>query len=148
MSRKPSKDIPACPHCGRTHVIKNGRKDGKQRYRCLHCRRSFGPTYGTPLYGLHNSAEEVAHALLVVMRRGSLSAAEEVTGHKYETIGSWLRRAGDHAEAITQALVFDLPLTEVEVDAFWSFVKKSVQMLATPNSPAIRRKAWARAGAV
>lgn len=25
------------------------------------------------------------------MRRGSLRAAEEITGHKYETIGRWLR---------------------------------------------------------
>ena len=35
------------------------------------------------------------------MRRGSLNAAEEITGHKYETLGDWLRRAAAHAEAIT-----------------------------------------------
>ena len=28
-------------------------------------------------------------------------AAEEITGHKYETIGEWLRRASEHAEALT-----------------------------------------------
>jgi hypothetical protein len=95
------------------------------------------------LYGLHTSAQEIARTLLVVMRRGSLSAAEEVTGHKYETIGDWLRRAAFHAEAITQALVADLSLSEVEVDAFWSFVKKSVAQLSTP---AVRRPGWANAG--
>jgi len=63
----------------------------------------------------------VAHTLLVVMRRGSLSAAEEITGHKYETIGRWLRMAAQHA---TEVLVHDLHLSEVEVDAFCSFVKK------------------------
>jgi len=72
---------------------------------------------------------EVARSLLVVMRRGSLSAAEEITGHKYETIGRWLRAAAQQAEVITEVLVRDLHLTGVEVDAFWSFVKKSVQML-------------------
>jgi hypothetical protein len=36
----------------------------------------------------------VARTLLVVMRRGSLSAAEEITGHKYETIG---QMAAQHA---------------------------------------------------
>ena len=144
MARIPSKDNPFCPHCGGRHVIKNGHKDGKQRFRCRDCHRSFGPTFGTPLYGLHNSAAEVARCLLVVMRRGSLSAAEEITSHKYETIGTWLRRAGDHAEAISQALVSDLHLCEVEVDAFWSFVKKSVQTLQTPRNKAVRRKAWAK----
>ena len=45
------------------------------------------------MYRLHTSAAEVAQALLGVMRRGSLRAAEEITGHTYETIGAWLRRA-------------------------------------------------------
>ena len=136
---------PLCVHCQGTHVVKNGHKDARQRYRCLDCKRTFGPTYGTPLYGLHNSAEEIAKTLLVVMRRGSLSAAEEVSGHKYETIGDWLRRAALHAEALTQSLVSDLHLSEVEVDAFWSFVKKSVPLLSTS---AVRRQGWANAGDV
>ena len=92
---------------------------------CRGCGRSFVPTFGTPLYRLRTPPAEVARALLLVMRRGSLSAAEEITGHKYETIGRWLRRAADHAEAITQALVCELQLSQLEVDAFWSFVKKS-----------------------
>jgi len=87
-----------CVHCQSAHVVKNEHKDGRQRLRCLDFKRTFGPTYGTPLYGLHNSVQEIAKTLLVVMRRGSLSAAEEITGHKYETIGLWLRRAADHEE--------------------------------------------------
>ena len=39
------------------------------------------------MYRLHTSAAEVAQALLVVKRRGNLRAAEEITGHKHETIG-------------------------------------------------------------
>ena len=137
-----------CVHCPSAHVVKNGHKDGKQRYRCFACQRTFGPTFGTPLYGLHNSAEEIARTLLIVMRRGSLSAAEEITGHKYETIGIWLRRAADHAAALMQTLVHDLHLSEVEIDAFWSFVKKSVQALQAGNPRLLRRRRWASAGAV
>lgn len=70
------------------------------------------------------SPTEIARTLLVVMGHGSLSTAEGITGHKYETIGRWLRVASQ-AEAITNALVHDLHLTAVEVDAFWSFVKKA-----------------------
>ncbi len=124
MARKPSPHNPPCPHCGATHVIKNGSKGGRPRWVCRECWRSFGPTVGTPMYRLHVPPAEVARTLLVVMRRGSLSAAEEVTGHKYETIGRWLKRAARHAEALTEVLVKDLHLTAVEVDAFWSFVKK------------------------
>jgi hypothetical protein len=88
---------------------------------------------------------EVARTLLVVMRRGSLSAAEEITGRKYETIGRWLRMAAQHAEALTEVLVHDLHLSKVEVDAFGSFVKKSVRRLEI-RTP--RRAGWARVGDV
>lgn len=145
MARRPSADNPSCPHCHETHVVKDGHKRGQQRWRCRGCARTFGPTVGTPLYRLHTPAAEVARSLLVVMRRGSLTAAEELTGHKYETIGTWLRRAGDHAAALTEALVHDLHLWEVEVDAFWSFVRRSAARLGSAPRPV--RPGWAHAGA-
>jgi hypothetical protein len=76
-----------------------------------------------PLYRLQTPPAEVARAVLVVLRRGRLLAAEDVTGHKYETIGRWLRRAAAHAAVLTDALVHDLHLTEGEVDECWSFVR-------------------------
>jgi len=87
MATKTSLDNPPCPYCRGTHVIKNGHKGGRQRWLCRDCGRTFGPTYGTPMYRLYTPPNEVARTLLVVMRCGSLSAAEEITGHKYETIG-------------------------------------------------------------
>jgi hypothetical protein len=84
------------------------------------------------MYRLHTPAAEVAQALLIVMRRGSLRAAEEITGHKYETIGEWLRRASEHAEALTTVLTQDLQLSTVEIDEFWSFVRKKTESLTRP----------------
>src|SRR5258708_6917082 len=84
------------------------------------------------MYRLHTPAAEVAQALLVVMRRGSLRAAEEITGHKYETIGEWLRRASEHAQALTAILTQDLHLSTVEIDEFWSFVQKKTELLTKP----------------
>jgi len=95
------------------------------------------------MYRLRNTPTKVARTLMVVMRKGSLSAAEEITGQKYETIGRWLRAAAKQAEQITNALVHDLHLTAVEVDAFWSFVKKSVVKIKTKLA---RRKGWAIVG--
>jgi transposase-like protein len=145
MNRKPHSQNPPCPRCGATHVIKNGSKGGRPRWVCRNCGRSFGPTLGTAMYRLRATPTEVARTLLVVMRRGSLSAAEEITGHKVETIRRWLRAAARHAEALTEVLVHDLHLSEVEVDAFWSFVKKSVRRLEI-RTP--RRAGWARVGDV
>lgn len=123
MARRPRPDNPPCGHCGHAQTVSNGSSRGHRQWRCTRCGRSFRTTTGTPLHHLRTPVGEIARALLVVMRRGSLRAAEEITGHKYETIGAWLRRAGAHAEALTEVLVTDLGLVEVEVDEFWSFVR-------------------------
>src|ERR1700730_16550774 len=81
------------PSCGESDVVRNGSHRGRSRYHCRSCKTYFGETQGTPMYGLKTPAAEVAQALLILMRRGSLRAAEEITGHKYETISGWLKRA-------------------------------------------------------
>ncbi len=131
----PTPTLPACPNpaCVQPHVIRNGSKGGRKRFHCRSCGRFWGETEGTPMYGLRTSVTEVAQALLLVMRRGSLRAAEEVTGHKYETIGTWLRRAAEHAAVITEALTQDLAVSEAEVDEFWSFVGKKTAASRTPD---------------
>src|SRR5712691_619958 len=129
MSKREKKEqssLPPCPNpqCSQSRVVRNGSHRGRQRYCCRTCKRYFGETQGTPMYDLKTPAAEVAHALLIVMRRGSLRAAEEITGHKYETIGQWLRLAARHAEALNGVLVRDRQLSTVEIDEFWSFVRR------------------------
>ena len=147
MARTAVPDNPPCPRCEHPQTVRNGRTRGRQRWVCARCDHSFGPTTGTVVYRLKTPPAEVARALLVVLRRGSLLAAEDVTGHKYETIGRWLRRAAAHAEALTEALVHDLQLTEVEVDEFWSFVHQKGGQPKRPAPPR-RARAGASAGAV
>ncbi len=141
-SRRPTPPCPT-PDCPRPHVVRNGHVHGRQRYHCRGCGAWFGDTHHTPMYRLKTPPGEVAQALLVVMRRGSLRAAEEVTGHKYETISHWLTLAAAHAEALTQVLVHDLGLSTLEVDEFWSFVRRR----QSTSPQAIRRRS-AIAGAV
>ncbi len=121
--------LPVCPNpnCRESRVVRNGSHRGRQRYHCRSCKTYFGETQGTPMYGLKTPAAEVAQALLIVMRRGSLRAAEEITGHKYETISGWLKRAA----TLTQVLASDLHLSQVEIDEFWSFVQKKTAQPAS-----------------
>src|SRR5881398_1266430 len=141
--------LPPCPNptCSESHVVRNGSHRGRPRYYCRTCKRYFGETQGTPMYGLKTPAAEVAQALLVVMRRGSLRAAEEITGHKYETISAWLKRAAAHAEALTQILASDLHLSQVEIDEFWSFVQKKRGQLASRTRESAG-DAWCRIATV
>ena len=40
-------DTVVCPVCGSIKIIKNGTKNGRQRYKCKDCARTFGDTIGT-----------------------------------------------------------------------------------------------------
>ena len=144
MAARASGPRPPCPNaeCPAPHVVRNGTLGGRQRYHCRGCGIWFGETHGTPLYRLRTPPAEIGRALLVVLRRGSLRAAEEVTGHKYETIGQWLKLAASHAAALEDALVRDLALSAVEVDEFWSFVRRRPR-----NSGRVTRRRPATAGA-
>lgn len=46
-------DRPACPYCNGTPIIKYGHKDGKQRFLCKHCTRTFMHTTSTLMAGSH-----------------------------------------------------------------------------------------------
>jgi len=128
-----------CPRCQGTHCTRNGSSRGHRRFECQDCGRTFAATVGTPLFHLHTPLPEIVRAILVVLRRGSLRAAEEQTGHNYETIGEWIRRIGDHAEAVSDVLVHDLELSEVEIDEFWSFVGKKGAVPYQQGKPILRR---------
>jgi transposase-like protein len=128
---------PTCPNpaCRTPHVVKNGHLNGRQRFHCRSCGRWFGETEGTPLYRLRTDPHEIALALNVLVHHGSLRAAEEITGHKYETIRRWAVLAVEQADLITSILVHDLQLTTVEIDEFWSFIKKKTASAAQATRP-------------
>ena len=47
------KPIPQCPHCKSEKVTRNGRKDGRQRYHCTDCGKTFGETTNTAMNYSH-----------------------------------------------------------------------------------------------
>jgi hypothetical protein len=69
MARKREDTGRSCPHCGSTLVCRNGKNRGQQRFLCTACEKTFGERSGTPMFGLHTPAEEVARTLLILMRR-------------------------------------------------------------------------------
>jgi len=129
--RKEQVSLPPCPNptCPDPHVVRQSSRRGRQRYHCRGCKVYFEETQGTSMYRLQTPAREVAQALLIVMQRSSLREAGKITGHKYETISVWLKRAASQPHALTQVLAIDLHLSQVEIDEFWSFVQKKRRSL-------------------
>jgi transposase-like protein len=48
-----------CPHCESNQIYKNGKKDGRQRFRCNACKKTFNALTNTPLSRLRYSEKHL-----------------------------------------------------------------------------------------
>ena len=122
----PNEECPDYGKRGKGNIVRN-RRYGKQRtqlFKCKTCGKSFSENRGTPFFNLRTAKEEVVNALKTLVERGSLRGTARVTGHKKDTIASWQKRAGEHADALREYLLHDLHLDHLEVDELYTFVEK------------------------
>lgn len=135
--RKPRfRDI-ACPNArckffgkrGAGTVVSNGTYFvGGARVRkfiCRHCGQVFNSRARTPFRWLHTPRRKVLLALRLLVKGLSLRGTAEVLEVKLDTVRRWLRRAAQHADAVSRTLVTELKLSQVQVDELWTFVKKN-----------------------
>jgi transposase-like protein len=88
-----------CQHCqGRTK--KYGRtKDGRQRFRCLTCRKISAAHKANPQRGRHLPPERVLMILNLLCEGVSIRACQRITGTERRPIQGLLARVGRGASA-------------------------------------------------
>jgi len=102
-------------------------ESGKRRiFKCSHCKEIFSETRDTVFFDLRTPEEKVIMALKMILVKVSLSGITFVLNVKEETILDWLNRAYQKAEEINRALLKELPITEIQLDEMWSFVKRKI----------------------
>jgi transposase-like protein len=107
-----------------THCM-SGTSRRFRRLRCKICQKTFSENYGTPFYGIKTDREKIVRALKMVVERGSMRGAARAMGVDKDTICDWVRKASEHAEALTEYMLHDLHMTAVELDELWTTVKKN-----------------------
>ena len=101
----------------------------RQLYRCQVCGRTFSETAGTPFFGLKHPMRTVVIALQELAEGLGIRAVARIHGTKPDTVLDWLRKAGQHCEAVSQYMLRDLSLSQVQMDELWTFVHKKERML-------------------
>ena len=120
---------------GRGNIVLKERY-GKQNtalLRCKTCNKTFSENRGTPFFGLHTPKETVLRALAMLVEKGSIRSTTRAMGVDKDTVASWLKRAGEHCEEVTDYLLRDLKLSQIQIDEIWSFVKKDKNL--KPDDP-------------
>lgn len=145
MNMEPEKqwcDDEACPDFGKIGAG-NIRVHSyvEHRYRCNTCKRTFSATKGTFLYKLRTALPVILEVVALLVERNSIRAIGRVKHIRPNTILHWLDLLGQHFTEISEYLIKDLHLTQVQIDELWTFVKKNKTIL----NPAMRRS-WGTHG--
>ncbi len=68
--------------------------------------------------------ETVLRSMAMLVEKGSIRGTARAMGVDKDSIALWLKRAGEHCEEVTNYLLRDLNLSQVQIDEIWTFIKK------------------------
>lgn len=128
----PNRDCPDYGIQGKGNIVGFGSYPAKggrrERFLCNTCGRTLTERTGTVFYGLHTPERTILLALAMLVECGSLRALSRIFEVKLDTVRLWLKRAAQHSELISERLIKDLHLSQIQVDELWSFVKKNTKI--------------------
>jgi transposase-like protein/IS1 family transposase len=134
--RKPKAWGQPCPNpeCSSYRLLNRGNvraistyltQSGTRRiFRCKDCERTFSETRETVFFDLRTAEDKVIMALKMLLVKVALSDIGFVLGVTEATVLEWLRRAAKKAHEINTHLLRELPVTEVQLDEMWSFIRR------------------------
>jgi transposase-like protein len=133
---------PKCKQFGKKgfgNVISNGtyrtRSTGKARlFLCRTCGKAFSSRSGTAFFDLRSPRKKVLMGLRLLAEGLGLRGTSRVLEIKLDTIRRWLATAALHCEQVSDMLVRDLNLSQVQVDELWTFVKKNTKITLDRSS--------------
>ena len=126
----------ACPNekckqygcTGQGNIVGNGTyktKSGRVRkYVCRTCGKVFCDRSNTMFYDLRTSEDKIVLALKLILKGMSQRSIAEVLEVCPKSVSTWLSRASDQSNAITETKLKNLEVARVEMDELWTFVGK------------------------
>lgn len=130
---------PDCERFNNTHdhtLIKHAKTpQGKQRFRCKTCGKTFSENKGTIFYGKQKPPEVIIETLLLIAEGTGIRATARIKKLHPETVLTWLKEAAAHAEAIEHLLLEDYRVDRAQVDGLWSYVGKKRPKTRTRPAP-------------
>jgi len=131
------------PDCAYAQMLNRGNiravstdltQSGKRRiFQCTKCGTPFSETRDTVFFDLKTPEEKVMMALKMLLVKVDLAGISFVLGVTEETVLAWLQRAAHKAAEINAHLLRDLPVTQVQLDEMWSFIKRKHTAQAGPD---------------
>ena len=124
---------PDCPDYRKKNtgqIIKKGfNVKGNQMFKCKTCGVRFPETKGTVFYNRHLKEEQIIMVCKLLVEKNGVRAIERIMGIHRDTVSDVIEDLARHAREVTDLLIKNVGLTQIQVDEMWSFVKKNKRKL-------------------
>lgn len=131
-------DNEACPNSecelygerGKGNIVSNGTiksKQGekRQKFLCKCCGKSFCSRTNTIFYNLRTPEEKILLALKLLVKGMPIRGVADALEVKFDSVSRWLKLAADQSKKLNDVLLKELKVSQIELDALWTFVKKN-----------------------
>jgi len=124
----PNQDCQHYAKLNEGNIVGNGTYQIKSRkirkYICRTCNSVFSDRTNTAFYDIRTEEGKMIDACKLLVKGMSMRGVAEHYNIKNETVSGWLSRASNHCQAVSELILTDLDISKVEVDEFWSVIKK------------------------
>src|SRR6266542_2420186 len=111
-----------CPTCESKSKKFGKDRTGAQRYRCLVCGKTFTEPKIKMLDDMRLAEGKALSVLTHLVEGCSVRSTERLTGVHRDTILDLLTLAGRKCEVLSEAIIKDVPVQDVECDELWAYV--------------------------
>lgn len=101
------REAKACPHCQSAHFVKNGKRNGRQNFRCRSCNKAFVENTGTILFSMKKDISVLEKYVHCMIEKYPLRKCAEICNINVATAFAWRHKILDTLQNM---------MAEVELD--------------------------------
>ena len=132
-----TKDAPTmtCEDCG-TECQRFGKhRNGLRRFRCPKCKRTYTEPHTKTLDAMNIPWDKALLAIQLLLEGNSIRSTERISGLNRNTIMRVLVLAGEKVEKVSEKMIQNVPVHEVQADEIWSFIAKKEKRVKAGDDP-------------
>lgn len=101
----------SCPFCGDFHIVKNGKKDGHQRYLCIKCQKTYGISHNSVIKSSKKNVAVWNMYVICMMKKKSLRNTARDCGIGVNTAFIWRHKILNELALVTHSVVLEHRIT-------------------------------------
>jgi IS1 family transposase/transposase-like protein len=110
-------------------------RNGLRRFRCPKCKRTYTEPHARTLDSMYIPWDKALLAVQLLLEGNSVLSTSRITGLDKNTIMRVLVLAGAKAEKVSEEMIRNVPVKDVEADEIWSFIGKKEKAVKANDAP-------------